>query len=195
MRMNVGTAIAAMAISLCGVAWADEPAQPLMQPLVRPDRTTIGTPDMAFTPTSGDIDDYDDYFYFYKAGVSYETAFTDLDQCRIYALSTRIVPIAPNFVPLESDTPKNDEMDKVAAGAWRQYGLVGLVIAGWIVADAEDEAARGTMRRCMMYKGYARYGTTKAIWRQIETGSDADKIARRAILASGLQPSGQAIAP
>jgi hypothetical protein len=51
------------------------------------------------------------------------------------------------------------------------------------------------MRRCMTFKRYNRYGTTKAIWQQIEAGTVADKLARRALIASGPQPASEVIAP
>src|ERR1043165_3550951 len=51
--------------------------------LERPDPTTVTVPDMAFKPGRSDLRGFDDYFYFHKSGVSYERAFTDMDQCRI----------------------------------------------------------------------------------------------------------------
>jgi len=60
-------------------------AQTRIDPLTRPDATSVTVPNLAFTPTKRDISDFGEYFYFHKDGVSYEHAFADLEQCRINA--------------------------------------------------------------------------------------------------------------
>jgi hypothetical protein len=113
--------------------------------------------------------------------------------CRMFAQSAQIVATPPFFVPLGGALAK--EQRDYEANAMAQYGLVGMVIVGVIIANAEEDNERAVTRRCMMYKGYARYGTSREIWKEINRGNDAERIARQAIIASGPQPIAGAIAP
>jgi hypothetical protein len=189
MRVGAGAAVAACLCLAVRPAAADN----TIAPLVRPDPATITLPDMTSPPTARDARNYDSYFYFYKAGVSYEAAFADLDQCRGYSLSARLVSAPPRFVPLDG-TVVSRRIEPSASFA-AQYGVIGVLIAGVIVASAEEDAAIATNRRCMFYKGYRRYGTTRDIAHRIADGTDAEKAARLARLASGAPPQAEAIDP
>ena len=178
-------------------------AQTVITPLERPDLASIAVPDMAsFKPTQSDIRRFDDYFYFHKDGVSYERAFADLDQCRRYGMVAQGLAITPTVVPLGGllvkDAPKPGMFDPTyntntfgsPLGSAIGYALVSMIAASYL-----DELAQGTIRRCMMWKGYSRYGTSRALWKEIDKGNDAEKLVRRALLASGLKPAMAALDP
>lgn len=40
---------------------------------------------------SAGIRDYAKFFVFWRPDTSYETAFSDLDKCRVYGLETRLI--------------------------------------------------------------------------------------------------------
>lgn len=184
----------ALAASLLFVAsTTSEAAEGAVQPLDRPDPKTIAVPDLVPRSPQRGSSAYDESFYFYKAGVSYEAAFSDLDECRMYALSTPLLAVPPRFVPLGGDAIAEGRARSGAA--MTQYGVIGVLISGIIIANAEEDAIRFNTRRCMAYKGYERYGTQRAIWKQIDAGTDAEKTARMALIASGPHPDAKAIEP
>jgi len=132
----------------------------------------------------------DDYSYFFKSDVSYETAFADLDECRMYSLEAHFGK-PPRFVPLGAAAVKGESLLSNEAAQERvllMWGLVGGLIANAFIQSAEDDAVDTANRRCMMYKGYSRYGITRATWKQITAGTDAEKLARLALIASGPRP-------
>ncbi len=186
--MHIRAAIAALA--LAGFAITPAIADGVLKPLDRPDPATVTIPDLAFTPTPGDVRNYDDYFYFYKPGVTYETAFADIDTCRMYGESARLVTVPPKFVPLGADAVRRP--NAMANGVGAQYGVVGLLIAGLII---EEDATNATSRRCLHYKGYVRYGTRWDIAKKIAAGSDVERVARMASIAAGAAPQTEALDP
>ena len=161
-----------------------------LKPLDPPDPARISVPDISAKPGRGDASDYDVHFFFHKPGVTYRAAFADLDECRMYALTTTVTAEPPRFVPLGSDTVQERNTPIVSS-----YGLIGVALGAFLLERAEEESDRITVNRCMAYKGYARYGTSKAVWNQITAGSDAEKLAREALIASGPKPAAEAIDP
>lgn len=178
--------VAASAVFLSSGKLSAE-AQAVLKPLDRPDSASITVPNVI--PTSSG-----DYFYFHKMGVSYEKAFSDLDECRIFSLQARLTVLAPRFVPLGSASVKSNGITVSPQFLWT-YGFVGVLVAAPFIESAEDDNADTTNRRCMMYKGYSRYGTTRAIWKKITVGTDAEKLARMALIASGPEPKAGVIGP
>jgi hypothetical protein len=167
----------------------------VIRALERPDPSSVTVPDLRFTPTPGDVADYDEYYYFYRQGVSYEQAFADLDQCRMYVLASSLTSVLPpRFVPLKGDVVSRSD-SKIVDFYYASYGIVGGLLAGAVMDEENSENARGTNKRCMAYKGYSRYGTTRDIWDRIAAGGDAEKLARMARIASGPEPQAKAIDP
>lgn len=163
-------------------------AQTVITPLVRPDPATITVPDTTFTPTKSDLRRFDEYFYFYKAGVGYERAFGDLDQCRTYGEASKLLTMPPTFVPMGGDVIKEPLFKP---GIYPPPGI----LVTYLIQNAEEDNVRATVRRCMEYKGYGRYGLSRAIYKKIDTGTDAENLARLALIASGHQPAAEAIDP
>jgi hypothetical protein len=73
------------------------------------------------------------------------------------------------------------------------YGLVGLAIAALIADSVQEELVNLAARKCMAYKGYHRYGITRAIYKQLDSGTDGEKLARKARIASGPAPQAEAL--
>ncbi len=159
-----------------------------------PDPATVSVPDLSIAPKSQDDRSYDVYFYFYRANTTYGEAFADLDVCRIYSLSARLVLLPPKFVPLGVGIAGLDSNIRTP-NLYLQYGLIGSLIGGIIIENAQDDLVLATDRRCMAYKGYRRFGTSRAIWKLIDSGTDTDRLARLARLASGPQPQAEALDP
>ncbi len=168
-------------------------AQTELKPAERPDPASVTIPDMTFKAGVANVRHFDDYFYFYKPDVSYERAFADIDQCRIQSQMAQLVVPMPRFIPLGGEPLAKPERNIWAP--FPMYGLVGMVIANAIIASAEDDLAIETSRKCMAYKGYHRYGTSRAIFKQIDSGTDVEKLARRARIASGPPPQTEALEP
>ncbi|HKY18346.1 MAG TPA: hypothetical protein VJL82_05380 [Rhizomicrobium sp.] len=162
---------------------------------VPPDPTTVTIPDLSFKPSKRDAGRYDEYFYFHKSGVSYEKAFTDLQECAAYSQVFQFMLSPPHFVPLGSEPYKADQSQHYD-NAFLQFGLIGVGILGFAMDILASYDERVNTRRCMGYKHYQRYGTSRAIWRQIDKGNVASqKIARLALIASGPVPAGEPVEP
>jgi len=188
MARVVWAAITTVTLFCLADASGAEDAPRYLTAFTRPDPASVILPKLPLTFSEKDRRASDSNFYFYKAGVTYEAAFADLDQCRLYALSSRLVALPPTFVPLGTDMVTSGKT-VMSPSFPMQYGVVGTIFAGIIVAAAEDDHALATTRRCMAYKGYKRYATSRSVAKQIEDGTETDKLARLAIIASGPQPN------
>lgn len=168
------------------------PAMAALLPLERPDPATLKVPEIN-TPAKSDAGRFDDQFFFYKSGVSYARAFADMDQCRINVAMARMFAPTPRFVPLGRalETP-------AGRSGWElfpMFGLGGMLLADAFIAGAEDDLALATARKCMAYKGYRRYGLSRGLSKQIDSGTDAEKLGRRALIASGPLPQAEVLEP
>lgn len=180
--MNICRSIAAASLLLLSPA----SAQVVGKALERPDPASLTVPDVTFTPTKSDLRRFDEYYYFNKPGIDYARAFADLDQCRGYAQAAKFVSFTPMMVPLGADAIRTPEF---------KPGMQPGLLVAFLIADAESDYGRVMARRCMHFKGYARYGLTRALSKQMDQGSDAEKLGRQALLASGPQPQAGAVEP
>lgn len=188
MKNQFGAAVAAVALCLATPAAAQNAE---IKPVERPDPASLSLPDMAFKSTPRDVRRYDTYYYFHKPGVSYERAFADFDQCHGYALSSQLGLLTPTIIPLGAAALQDDSSRRAAySNAFAMYGLVGLGIAAIFISEAEDDNARATVRKCMTYKHYGRYGLSRALFKKIDEGADAQRLGRWALIAAG--PASQA---
>jgi hypothetical protein len=187
-RFGIALAVAGLALSTAAAA----DGVIALEPLKAPDPATITAPALPLTFGPKDRIDADSYFYFHKQGVSYEAAFADLDQCRLYAQSATLFAQPPKFVPLGTTTIRRDPVTPNTDFYYNQYGLVGGVTASIIfmavTAQVNEDNHNATVRRCMAYKGYKRYGLSSAASGKIDTGTEAEKQARRALIAAGPAP-------
>ena len=159
-----------------------------IKPFERPDPKSITVPGPLVAPNPREVHAYGSDFIFYKAGVSYESAFADLDQCRIYAEETDQTPLPRKFIPFGTDLVSAGNAQ--LAPTVYAYGAVGVVVGGIMLAEQLKMLQAETNFRCMYFKGYTRYQTSHANWKKINAGSDEESLARMALIASGLQPAG-----
>jgi hypothetical protein len=149
-----------------------------------PEPATIQMPRLEFSQTAADEQDYDKYYYFNRVSTSFADALADLRDCDELSHGLR---------------SSNGVSPALAA----QYGLASAAIANVLVvaifgSSAKRQMRRENMRRCMHYKGYARYGLRKDLWNEFnfeEGFSGLDEPKRQAYLfqqakvASGPTPA------
>ncbi len=156
----------------------------------------IELPSLAFKPTQADIDAYDKYYYFHRPETDFNTAYADISECDALASGIGVYKGRSEPYP----------------GYYGQYGIGGAIggAIGNVLADAifgsseRRKVRRINMRNCMSFKGYARYGLSKDVWKPFnfeEGGGREDEDVRRAALlkqarvASGPLPQQKALEP
>ena len=161
------------------------------------DPTKLTMPKLDFTATPQDELDFEKYFYFHRDVTSFAEAYDDIKECD--ALASGV-----NFYAGNSSG---------AAAASAQYGVlaggIGSAI-GSAIADAIFGAAqrrktyRMSMRTCMGFKEYHRYGLNKDLWSEFnftEGNGRKKEIVReeaqqlQALVASGPKPSTKELQP
>jgi len=168
---------------------APSPAEQKPDPMkVVPDPATVPMPRLEFSPTPVIEADYDKYFYFHRPDTAFETALGDLRDCDGFARG-----LASGYQYQQAPYP---------------YTYTGAGVAGELIANAMLSAIFGSaekrrvrrvnMRRCMAYKGYARFGMEKELWQQFNfeegfSGEAEEKrqamLAQQAKVASGPRPA------
>ena len=121
------------------------------------------------------------FFVFHKAGVSFEQARADLGFCSRFIArgQQRFLPDFVAWKQVDPATPIPNQLN---------YGLVGAAIMA-IIAPAIDRSIRqARMMRCMLPRGYARYRTSEALWKQINSEDLAASVEVQARIASGPVP-------
>lgn len=156
---------------------------------------TVDLPDLAFTPTKRDVADYDEYFLFNKPGVSQTAARADIEECASYSMALRPMGKLALFVPVGGNEPSWANNREAYKNAFVMYGLVGVAIFAWVSDDLSETNTLYNTRRCLGYKGYLRYGTTRTIWKALHKGEHDQVIARLAAIASGATPPGEVLEP
>jgi hypothetical protein len=148
--VNLASLPTALAQEVRGGARAVREANDLAWRRSVPDPAGIQMPDLAFSQTPGDEQDYDKYFYFNRASTSFASALADLRDCDELSRGLKS----------SSGTSSAAFVQGGAVG-----GLVANLIGAAIFGSAEKRRVRRVnMRRCMNFKGYARYGLRKTNW-------------------------------
>lgn len=181
-----GPLLVAVAI-LATPAMAEDAAKAEDVTKIIPDPATVVMPKLDFTETDADRADYDKYFYFHRADTGFEEALADLRECDGMAKG-----LQSGLKYAEAPYPYAGTMAGAAGG------LLGSLMAEAIVGSANKRSLRRTnMRRCMGYKGYARYGLQKDLWQEFHfeegfSGEEESKrqamLAQQAKVASGTKP-------
>nr|WP_298925885.1 hypothetical protein [uncultured Erythrobacter sp.] len=141
-----------------------------------PDPATLKMPVLAFEPSDNDVKNYKKYYYFNRDETSFEEALEDLRFCDELARGLATQNYYGN------------------AGTSAMYGVGGVIggaiggaMAQAIYGSAEKRAKRRVnMRRCMHFKGYARHGLTKDLWKEFnfeEGGGSVEEEARQRMIA------------
>ncbi len=157
-----------------------------------PSADSVSMPELAYEETQENIDNYEKYYYFHRPETDFETAFADIRECDAHARGlfrgNQNVDMGPAMI---------------------QYGMLGGAVGGLLGAAIGDaiygsaeirRKRRINMRRCMFFKGYARYGLDEDLWEEFnfEEGNSSvpeeDRqrmLAQQALVASGPQPTAQ----
>lgn len=156
-----------------------------------PSKNGLVAPKLDFAMTPEAEAGFDKYFYFHRAGTSFEEAYADIRECDAVASGSSIY-MGGNSGAM--------------AGAVAQYGMAGALggAIGGAIADAifgsaaRREQRRTNLRNCMSFKGYQRYGLPRDLWTSFnfEEGNGRKRepvrlraLAVQALVASGPQPT------
>jgi len=147
----------------------------------------ISLPDLSVA--TKDLGDERKYVVFHKPGITTEQAEADLGFC------WRFVPhgvqrTTPGFIPWQ----KGEATRKVSYDGG-QFGLVGAAIGAIIAGPLERSVRQSRMFRCMVPRGYARYRTSEAVWKDINLGDAARAIHTQALIAAGPVPPTPRVLP
>lgn len=166
-------------------------AAPLIDPMtVVPDPASVTMPNLAFASTPQDEADFDKYFIFHRADTSFEAALGDLRDCDGFARG-----LSSGYQYQAAPYPYTYSMAGVAGGV-----IANAMVAAIFGSAEKRRLRRVNMRRCMGYKGYARFGLSKDLWQEFnfeegfsgeEEGKRQAMLAQQAKVASGPQPSGK----
>ena len=170
---------------------SNEADGPAIAPFEAPNPATLKVPLLEFSATPEVVAQFDKYFYFHRDDTSYTEAYGDIRECDALASGSSIY--------------LNGGSSGAAAAA--QYGVlaagIGSAIGGAIAdaifgAAARREQRRVSVRNCMAFKGYARYGLSGELWKEFnfqegngrkkEAVRNAD-LALQALVASGPKPA------
>ncbi|WP_010543303.1 hypothetical protein [Sphingomonas elodea] len=156
------------------------------------DPASVKMPELAFTPSPTDAEDFDKYYYFHRDSTDFATAYADLRECDGYA-SGLSSGIDYTGVPY----PYTGTMAGALGGA------IGSALAVAIFGSAEKRKARRVnMRLCMFYKGYQRFGLPKSLWTEFNfeegighVGHErrVELLKRQALVAAQATPKGEAL--
>lgn len=170
------------------------PAPLATEPLhaVIPDPAGLKMPELGFTATPEIEADFTKYFYFHRDQTSFAEAYADIRECDALASGSSVYM----------------RYDAAMSGAYAaQYGALGAGVGGVIgsaIADAifgsamRRQQRRISLRNCMGFKGYQRYGLSGDLWKEFnfEEGMGRkkedvrdDAIALEALVASGPAPT------
>jgi hypothetical protein len=174
--------IAALTILMGTVASATAAAQQTVDP------TTVTIPDVSLPKDKAAaqtlIDNGWKYFFFHKAGVSFDAALMDVAFCYQYLPGVAVMQL-----PAYSDwgsgapAPKTDYYR-----VFENYGLVGMGIGALVDGPLLRRNRQSRMRRCMETRGYKRYPMAEATWEALSKGDAKITIPIFAKLASGPKP-------
>ena len=144
-----------------------------------PNPAASGVPDLDVPEAS--LADERKYFLFHKAGVTFDAAQQDLTFCSRY-IARGAQRKYPTFVAWQRPQGPRPVVQTY------QYGLVGAAIGAIIAGPIDRSIRQSRLIRCMVPRGYARYRTSEAVWRQVNGDDLAQSIALQARIASGPMP-------
>lgn len=196
-KCHVSGAILALCFSLAATQVQAQAIKPpaAMRSFTAEEVAAVELPDIAFQPTPADTEGYDKYFFFYREGTDFDTAFNDLNECDA-------VSSGSNYY-LGGDSAMSSYYVAQYGLAGAAGGVIGSAIADAIFGSAERRRARRiNMRNCMGFKGYDRYGLERERWQafHFEEGfgrvNDEKRLGyllKQARVASGSRPQGEVL--
>lgn len=122
------------------------------------------------------------YFILHKPNVSIEEATADFSFCWRFLSVGALQPV-PRFIPW-GQTPPTKPSDY----ANNQFGLVGSIMLSIVAGPVQRGIRQSRLIRCMTPRGYLRYRTSEAIWRQLNSDDAKQSISLQAQIAAGPVP-------
>lgn len=190
MSRNTLTGLVA-SLSLVASAAGAQTAKPAVDPMtVVPDPAAVPMPKLDFVSTPLIEADFDKYFFFNRADTTFEEALADLRDCDGFARG-----LSSGYKYQEAPYPYTYTAAGVAGGV-----IANVMIAAIFGSAEKRRLRRVNMRRCMGYRGYARFGLEKDLWQEFnfEEGFSAEgedkrqaMLAQQAKVASGPRPAGK----
>ena len=157
-----------------------------------PDPPKVTLPNLDAPLDARDAGQSGTYFYFHKQGVSYAQALADIQECDAYSSALQPMAPLPAFVPMGGAAGPDTTSQKALMNAWFLWGPVGMGIAAVAMDDLRSDEQRANLRRCMGFRGYLRYGTSRTAWKELSGDGFEAKLAS---IASGPLPQSKAVAP
>lgn len=152
--------------------------------------SNIKIPDLTFQVTDKDRKNFHKQFFFHKNNVNLDKAYVDLLECFHYSSGPNgggnmFNPDVPKFVPLGPKVQITGE----------GYRHLGAIVDETIHGTQRLKFGKISLRKCMEFKNYDRYGLSKAEWRQLNDRDLHERIPLLALLASGSAPVAEKILP
>ncbi len=155
------------------------------------DPASVARPQIEFEETRRTIKQYDQYFYFHQEATDFSTALADIRECDLRARGLYDAELVYGL-PKERAVDPSDTF---------LAGIAGPMAAGLVAAIAAPVEARRerrfSLRRCMFFKGYDRYGLSKTLFEQFNYAATETELseferqrmlAQQALVASGPRP-------
>lgn len=178
-------------LALVASAAGAQDAKPKVDPMtVVPDPATVPMPKLDFVSNPLIEADFDKYYFFNRANTTFEEALADLRDCDGFARG-----LSSGYKYQEAPYPYTYTMAGAAGGV-----IANVMIAAIFGSAEKRRLRRVNMRRCMGYRGYARFGLEKDLWQEFnfEEGFSAEgedkrqaMLAQQAKVASGPRPAGK----
>ena len=178
-------------LALVASAAGAQDAKPKVDPMtVVPDPATVAMPKLDFVSNPLIEADFDKYYFFNRANTTFEEALADLRDCDGFARG-----LSSGYKYQEAPYPYTYTMAGAAGGV-----IANVMIAAIFGSAEKRRLRRVNMRRCMGYRGYARFGLEKDLWQEFNfeegfSGEGEDKrqamLAQQAKVASGPRPAGK----
>jgi hypothetical protein len=175
------------------VAYVEDGASPFGTPtFTNADSRSMKMPVLHFTEDAAAAGDFDKYYYFHRADTDFATAYGDVRECDGYARG-----LQSGIGLVQTPYPYAGTMAGAVGGA------IGNAMAVAIFGSSEKRRMRRVnMRTCMYFKGYERFGLSKALWEEFnfEEGLSGVSEGRReaylkiqALVAATAKPEGKVL--
>lgn len=163
---------------------------------VLPDPATIKTPDLR-AGTEFDTSDDPKYFYFHKAGVSFERAAHDVRECLANTHFISAPRRMPAFAMISEIPPTPGLAPRLTWDKFnnRPTGLMGAILLPTVFRSVMRRHHQSIMRTCMGFKAYRRYPTTKEAYIALNEGDPMNSLLMQAKIASGPAPAEESAKP
>lgn len=181
MHFKVLLALPALLASLSGGTSLALAAKPVEENSF-PDPAKVTVPEIATSDPKA-LSNGNKFFVFHSQSVDFETAYTDISECRSFLPAAATSRVLPTFTAWGYTTPSAS-----TRSAPNPYGLVGDAILTFSAPALERGSNNVILRRCMETRGYVRYPVTEAVWKTLNDSNNPMTIAMQAKLASGPTP-------